>query len=337
MKLYYFERMIQLSRKGIVISYINMKGGVGKTTLSIGIADYLAKYKKSRVLVIDSDPQFNATHSLIDTYKKKHVDETVLDDKEIDLTSAFEEAIHKSEGYDDEEEDGEEEESEVDNGFYASEVLAKDKTIFQLFTPQLNMMKAYQIPKAEDLIINLREGLDLLSGDLNLVLANKNSDFSLVKRLDNFITDNNLREEYDYILIDCPPTLTIYTDSALLASDFYMIPNRIDRYSIIGIDSLQTAVGNLITSQRINLKCLGIVYTMVNRKLNKKQEKIKTDFESKKSVNDIDIFSSVSHIVNHIQYGYSGTLPTKYKSSLEDIEAICEEMLEKIEYSLTNQ
>ena len=60
--------------------------------------------------------------------------------------------------------------------------------------------------------------------------------------------------------------------------------------------------------------------------------KIKNDFESKKSVNDIDIFASVSHIVNHIQYGYSGTLPTKYKSSLEDIESISDEMLKKIAF-----
>ncbi|MGE1235606.1 ParA family protein [Bacillus altitudinis] len=321
-----------MERKGIVISYINMKGGVGKTTLSIGIADYLAKYKDSKVLVIDIDPQFNATHSLIDTYIKKDVDETVVDDSKIDLVTTLEETIQRSEG-----DDEDPEETEEENSFYTSEVLEKGKTIFQLFTPQLDMSKRYQLPKSEDLIINLRDRLDLLSGDLNLVLANKNSDFSLVKRLNNFITENKLREEYDYIIIDCPPTLTIYTDSALLASDFYMIPNRIDRYSIIGIDSLQTAVGNLISSEGIDLKCLGIVYTMVNKKLNKKQEKIKTDFESKKSVNDIDIFSSVSHVVNHIQYGYSGTLPTKYKSSLEDIGAICEEMLEKIEDSYARQ
>lgn len=321
-----------MDKKGIVISYINMKGGVGKTTLSIGIADYLAKYKNSKVLVIDIDPQFNATHSLIDTYIKKDVDDTVFDDNKIDIATTLEESIQRAENSDDESED-----NDVEDSFYTSEVLAKGKTIFQLFTPQLDMSKRYELPKSEDLIIKLREGLDLLSGDLNLVLANKNSDSSLVKRLNNFITKNKLREEYDYILIDCPPTLTIYTDSALLASDFYMIPNRIDRYSIIGIDSLQTAVGNLISSEGIDLKCLGIVYTMVNKKLNNKQEKIKMDFESKKSVNDIDIFNSVSHVVNHIQYGYSGTLPTKYKSSLEDIEAICEEMLEKIEYSFSKQ
>ncbi|HDX6745237.1 TPA: AAA family ATPase, partial [Escherichia coli] len=44
-----------------VISFINMKGGVGKTTLCVGIADFLANSMGKRVLVIDVDPQFNAT------------------------------------------------------------------------------------------------------------------------------------------------------------------------------------------------------------------------------------------------------------------------------------
>ncbi|MCZ2259964.1 ParA family protein [Sporosarcina sp. G11-34] len=317
-----------MDKKGVVISFINMKGGVGKTTLSIGIADYLAKLEGNRVLMIDIDPQFNATHSLIDAYKKKSaIDDAVIDDESLDIRTTIEEVIQGKTDYDDEDE-------EVSDNFYTLEVLKNNKTIFQLFKPQLDMSKRYVLPKAEDLIINLKNGLDLISGDLNLVLANKSSDFSLVKRLKNFISENRLRSEYDYIIIDCPPTLTIYTDSALLASDFYIIPNRIDRYSIIGIDSLQTAVGNLVDSEGIDLKCLGIVYTMVNKNMNLKQMKIKTDFESKKSVNDIDIFDSVSHIVNHIQYGYSGTLPTKYKSSLEDIESISHEMLSKIAFTL---
>ena len=55
---------------GKVISIINMKGGVGKTTLSIGIADYLAEIGK-KVLLIDADPQFNATQAMIDSYKNE--------------------------------------------------------------------------------------------------------------------------------------------------------------------------------------------------------------------------------------------------------------------------
>ncbi|WP_436671765.1 ParA family protein, partial [Lactiplantibacillus plantarum] len=53
-----------------VISFINMKGGVGKTTLCIGLATCMSNTGK-KVLVIDSDPQFNATQSLLDDYKAK--------------------------------------------------------------------------------------------------------------------------------------------------------------------------------------------------------------------------------------------------------------------------
>ena len=60
-----------------------------------------------------------------------------------------------------------------------------------------------------------------------------------------------------------------------MASDYYLIPNRIDRYSIVGIDSLQQAVMNLIREERIPLKCIGLVYTMVTN--SKKQEAIKTN------------------------------------------------------------
>lgn len=313
-----------MSREGVVISFINMKGGVGKTTLSIGIADYLARYEDKKVLMIDIDPQFNATHSLLDTYKEKksittnEEDVEIIDDESVEVTISQES-----------EEDDEDETEEVIS-FY-SQVLQENKTIFRLFKPQLDVSHKFIMPKPEEIIINVKENLDIVCGDLNLVLANKISDSALVKRLRNFISINKLREEYDYILIDCPPTLTIYTDSALLASDFYLIPNRIDRYSIIGIDSLQTAISNLVDDEQIPLKCLGIIYTMMNKKINSKQKKIKDDFESKKTVNNLDIFDSVSHVVNHIQYGYSGTLPTRYKSSLEDTQAITIEMIKKIE------
>lgn len=314
--------MIGLIKQGIVISFINMKGGVGKTTLSIGIADYLARYEQKKVLMIDIDPQFNATHSLLDTYiEKRGVPKNnsdkidIIDDEQFPVSS-----LAKLR----------DEESEEMISFY-NEILQSNKTIFQLFKPQLDVTRRTIMPVDEDIIINVKENLDIICGDLNLVLANKSSDYSLVKRLRNFINANQLKQKYDYILIDCPPTLTIYTDSALLASDFYLIPNRIDRYSIIGIDSLQKAVSSLIDDEQIPLKCLGIIYTMMNKAINPKQQKIKEDFESKKSVNSLDIFDSVSHVVNHIQYGYSGTLPTRYKSSLEDIAAITSEMIRRID------
>ncbi|WP_417202678.1 ParA family protein [Acetoanaerobium sticklandii] len=281
-----------MNRKAKIISVINMKGGVGKTTLSIGLADYLSEIGH-KVLIIDADPQFNATQALLDAYTSN-------------------------------------ENTTGDDNFYNSKILNNRKTIYRLFMPQTNMLDSYNTPAYDDLIINLKKNLDILCGDLNLVLVNKVSDHTFVKRIRNFIEDNTLSEKYDFIIIDCPPTLTIYTDSALMASDFYLIPNRIDRYSIVGIDSLQKAVINLVREERIPLKCLGLIYTMVDANNPVKQEKLKTDFESKEAVCKIDIFSSKLNIENNIQRGYSGTLPTRYKSSKEDIEAISLEFIDKI-------
>ena len=283
-------------KNGKIVSVINMKGGVGKTTLSIGLSDFLSDLNNCKVLLIDADPQFNSTQALLDNYKSK--------------------------GYEDPS-------SEIN--YYSEIVLPAGKTIYKLFKPQVDMSQAYETPDKKEVIIDLKDNLDILCGDLNLVLVNKVSDHTFVKRIRNFVEDNELRKIYDYIIIDCPPTLTIYTDSALMASDFYLIPNRIDRYSIVGIGSLQKAVQNLIREERINLKCLGLIYTMVNKNLSPKQLKIKESFESKREVSDIDIFTSVTTTVNNIQFGVGGTLPTKYKSSKEDIEAIAIEFIDRIQ------
>lgn len=274
---------------GKVISIINMKGGVGKTTLSTGLADYFSD-KGLKILLIDADPQFNATQAIIDCYKG---------------------------------------DNSVENDYYIKDILGQNKTIYELFKPQVDLTKPKEMPKASHLIVNAKESLDILCGDLNLVLANNSAEHTFVRKLKVFIDKNNLKDKYDFIIIDCPPTLTIYTDSALMASDFYLIPNRIDRYSIVGIQSLQRAVSNLIEEEGISLKCIGLVYTMVNNKLSK-ESKLKIDFESKKAVDDIDIFASSLNLSNNISAGARGPIPTKYKLPRQDIEAIGEELICKI-------
>ncbi|MDR6720881.1 AAA family ATPase [Paenibacillus sp. 2003] len=271
-------------KNGQIISFINMKGGVGKTTLSIGVADYLANVheEKKKILIIDVDPQFNATQALLDAYY---------------------------------------------SGDYFADVLPLEKTINKLFRPQVDFREGYSSPTKDSLIISLTENLDIICGDLNLVLANKSSDYTHVKRLRRFINDNRLREIYDLIIIDCPPTLTIYTDSALLASDYYLIPNRIDRYSIIGISSLQKAIRNLTREEEKELNCIGLVYTMREDTLSQKQERMKASFEEKEDVEGVHIFTGYSCIVKDLQVGLQGPIPTKYKRSLEDIRAVSYELL----------
>ena len=143
-----------------------------------------------------------------------------------------------------------------------------------------------------------------------------------------YVLNDKLRQEFE--LNEEEKEWVKNLDSALMASDYYLIPNRIDRYSMVGIDSLQEAVKTLIYQERIRLKCIGLVYTMLDKTLSQKQQKIKTNFEAKETVSAIDIFASNMGIVRHIQYGESGSVPTSYKASREDIEAISLELIEKI-------
>lgn len=278
-----------LNKNGKIISFINMKGGVGKTTLSVGVADFLAHYmgeSNLKVLLIDADPQFNATQALLDSYYA---------------------------------------------GDYFEEILPEEKTINKLFKPQVQFSQQYKSPSRDELIVKLTENLHIVCGDLNLVLANKSSDYTHIKRLKRFIKDNSLREIYDLIIIDCPPTLTIYTDSALMASDYYLIPNRIDRYSIIGISSLQKAINNLKSEEEIDLECLGLIYTILDDELTLKQREMKCNFEEKEEVQQLYIFTSYTSNVKDIQVGKQGPIPTKYKKSREDLRDICLELLDRIQ------
>lgn len=278
-----------MTRNGKVISSINMKGGVGKTTLSVGIADYLAEHfneEDYKVLFIDMDPQFNATQALFEVYYK---------------------------------------------GDYFKDILSAEKTVSRFFKPQVNFAEVYQSPPAEELVVELTDNLHIVCGDLNLVLANKSTDYSHTKRLRRFIHANKLKEKYDFIIIDCPPTLTIYTESALLASDYYVIPNRLDNYSIIGISALRKSIDHLISEEGIDLKCAGLIHTMMDDNLTKKQQELKQRFETLDEVENLYIFTAYMSLVRDVQVGKQGPLPTRYKKSRDDLHDICSELMYQIQ------
>lgn len=278
-----------MTRNGKVISLINMKGGVGKTTLSVGIADCLAEHFKNedyKVLLIDMDPQFNATQALFEVYYK---------------------------------------------GDYFTDILSIEKTVSRFFKPQVNFTEVYQSPPADELVVELTNNLHIICGDLNLVLANKSADYSHTKRLRRFIHANKLKEKYDFIIIDCPPTLTIYTESSLLASDYYVIPNRVDNYSIIGISALRKSIDHLISEEGIDLQCAGLIHTMMDDNLTKKQQELKQKFETTDEVEGIHIFTAYMSFVRDVQVGKQGALPTRYKKSRDDLRDICLELMGQIQ------
>ena len=183
-----------------VIAFLNMKGGVCKTTLCKEIAVYLAEKFAKKILVIDVDPQSNCTQSFFERY---HVLE--------------------------------------------KETLLKENpplpSIQKVFSPS-----TAKLDKADlnEIVLELSKNLYLVPGELRTIfMERETASGAAEQRLLNFIEENNLRELYDYVLVDCPPTYSFYTIAALLACDLYLIPVTPDAYSLLGVNLLQEVIKRL--------------------------------------------------------------------------------------------
>lgn len=278
---------------GKVISFINMKGGVGKTTLCVGVSDYFAHYKNKKVLLIDLDPQFNATQTVMDLY---------------DLTDKYMEDIRIS------------------------------KTIRRLFEETQTISERPKLPDKNEIVLEL-DGetedsgkLDIICGTIDLI-KDDDSHKSKYKRVRKFVHERNVLSDYDYIFIDCPPTISFYTDAALYASDYYIVPARIDRYSILGINLLRTVIEQEEFDDDISIKPLGIIYTdyPTNDKPRPKQQSIIQVLESNNDVLKIGVFAHKFHHLQHLMTGKSGNVASKYVKSRRDIELICDEIESRLQ------
>ena len=247
-----------------VISFINMKGGVGKTTLCIGLGEYLAHYCDSgkKILFIDLDPQFNTTQSLMNLFEREDQ--------------------------------------------YINEYIKNNQTINRIFDSPTRMTEKPEMPTPKDIIIELDEKMHIILGTIDLIFQDNMKSSSTTKRVKKFIDDNNLKDQYDYIFIDCPPTISLFTDAALMASDYYLIPNRIDRYSILGIKLLTQVIERLKHDEELSIESLGIVYTML-------------DGDTKKTIDLKNTFEQ-TEIVQNI-----------YSKSREEMKCLSYEFLERVQ------
>ena len=228
-----------------IVSVINYKGGVGKTTLTANLAAELAN-RNYNVLMIDLDPQASLTFSFVKP-----------DDWKADL--------------------------------------AANKTIKNWFKPA---SKRNSKPQFSDLIfepVNVNKHLTgkgklhLISSHLELInvdleLATLLSGANLKQAKQNFIKVHKtladgieqLNDEYDIILIDCPPNFNIVTKNAIVASDNILIPAKPDYLSTLGIDYLIKSLNELISDfndyckveddeavEEINPSIIGVLFTMV--------------------------------------------------------------------------
>ncbi len=232
------QRKLQM---GYVIATANMKGGVGKTTLTVNLATCLAKNYGKRVLVLDLDTQISATLSLM---------------------------------------------SPLDFAKRRKQRLTFRYLIDDVINPDPNgKLTINDIIQTN--VCNL-PGLNLLPGDIDLydefvvsemlhrqTVALGEQDFENVwNRFERVLINNILkpvRDEYDFILLDCAPGYNLMTRSALAASDFYLLPAKPEPLSVVGIQLLERRIGQLKDSHeqeaKINIKMLGIVFSMCNTNL----------------------------------------------------------------------
>ncbi len=184
---------------GTTISIVNQKGGVGKTTTAINLGAYLADMGK-RVLLIDIDPQANATSGV-----------------GVDI-------------------------NKIENSLYDLFTGAKD--ILDVLYPTA-VENLHLLPSSPDL------------AGLSVELMNVEGREVILKK-----SLSTIKENYDYILIDCPPSIEMLTVNALVASDKVIVPVQCEYYSLEGLSRLINVLN--IVKQDINpqLEIEGIVLTM---------------------------------------------------------------------------
>lgn len=191
-----------------IISFMNMKGGVGKTTVCVNIAGCLADQGK-KILLIDIDPQMNATQYLLNPQNIQKV----IDDKYTEKETIY--WLYKDSAEDD---------------------------LYGISGEEPDSVSSSESSISEKIIYNVRENLDLICGDLRMTNI-VDTDGTATDTLNLFIDNASLRDKYDFIFIDCPPTQSVYTTSAFKASDFYLLIIKPDYLSTIGLSLFEKIVG----------------------------------------------------------------------------------------------
>lgn len=254
------------------IAFINMKGGVGKTTLAVNVAYTLAKIERKKVLIIDMDPQMNATQY---TLSEEQVEEII------------------------------ENRNKSVYGFLSAE--------YQTNTTQKDYIKS-QVE--QNWIFRVENTFDIIPSSLDIMKLNLgDTPFKLRQYITSQIGNN-----YDIIIIDCPPTISAYTKVALLASDMYLVPMKADSLSVFGLPMLENYIDNTIAGEfQHNISFIGIVLNMVNssRKLYKKNKPIiKNKWKTKLFTNEL---SQREEIVKGLDSGLSDY---KYIIDMSDSEIV---------------
>ncbi|EIU6752580.1 TPA: ParA family protein [Vibrio parahaemolyticus] len=230
-----------------IISIINYKGGVGKTTVTANLAGELA-FRGKKVLLLDMDAQASLTFSFV---TPDYWDSSLKENKTI---KSWFDSI-----------------SEGNEPVTLSNYIINPKKVNKLFKEQSTGGKIDLICSHLGLI-NVDLELATLLGGANMTQTKKN--YLKVHGKLRTALKNLANKEYDAVLIDCPPNFNIVTKNALLASDQILIPAKPDYLSTLGIDYLHRSVKNLVDEfneyasidsehSEVNPEFLGVIFTMI--------------------------------------------------------------------------
>ena len=182
-----------------ILAICNQKGGVGKTTTSINLAASLA-HLKNKVLLIDTDPQANATSGV-------GVDKAAI-----------------------------------------------NQSIYNILVDEVNI---------NDVIIKTAyENLDIVPSSIALAGAA----ISREQRMKNAISE--IKDEYDYVIIDCPPSLGLITLNSLTAADGVIIPVQTEYYALEGLSQLMNTFNIVRKHLNSKLDIFGVLLTMTDSRTN---------------------------------------------------------------------
>ena len=246
-----------------ILTLANQKGGVGKTTTAVNLAAFLGK-KKKKVLVIDLDPQGNATSGL---------------------------GIDKSE---------------------------LETTIYDVLVNEDPIADAIWESSADNVSI-CPTNINLAGAEIELVNV-----MSREQVLKSALMP--IKDDYDYIIIDCPPSLSILTINALTTSDGIIIPIQGEYYALEGLTQLVDTINIVKKKLNKNLSILGVVLTMFDRRtqLTRQVEEEVSNYFGDKVFNtqiprNVRLAEAPSHGVAILDYDKSSKGAKAYESLAAEV------------------